>query len=123
MSDQASGPDATWLDGAAPSDAGPGDACWACVEIFGHRKHYGRISEVERFGAKMLRVDVPIAPPAPLLDQAERFETFVYGGGAIFSVTPMTEEAARRWLAQNRPAYLLGRLPPGEDEFEEEEPC
>ncbi len=31
---------------------------WAIVEIFGHRRHAGRTIEEERFGAKMLRVDV-----------------------------------------------------------------
>ncbi|RWH31605.1 MAG: hypothetical protein E5X22_22805 [Mesorhizobium sp.] len=32
---------------------------WAIVEIFGHRRHAGRAREEERFGAKMLRIDVP----------------------------------------------------------------
>jgi hypothetical protein len=32
---------------------------WMLVEIFGHRTHWGRGIEVERFGAKMLRIDVP----------------------------------------------------------------
>ncbi|TIR88700.1 MAG: hypothetical protein E5X19_22515, partial [Mesorhizobium sp.] len=32
---------------------------WMMVEIFGHRSHWGRGIEVERFGAKMLRIDVP----------------------------------------------------------------
>lgn len=32
-------------------------AKYAVVEIFGHRRHVGRILEVERFGIKMLRVD------------------------------------------------------------------
>ncbi len=33
---------------------------WAIVEIFGHRRHAGRAREEERFGAKMLRIDVPV---------------------------------------------------------------
>lgn len=32
---------------------------WAVVEVFGHRRHAGRTREEERFGAKMLRIDVP----------------------------------------------------------------
>ena len=45
---------------------------WAIVEIMGHRKHAGRIREEERFGAKMLRVDVPTPTPEPtLFDAAE----------------------------------------------------
>lgn len=90
----------------------PPDDIWACVEIFGHRKHYGRVTEVERFGTKMLRVDVPTGTPAPLLE-TETFDTFMYGGGAIFSLTPMTEEAARKWAESERPKPYkpMGRLP------------
>lgn len=114
---------AQWLDGVQPADGAPAPDVWACVEIFGHRKHYGRIREVERFATKMLRVDVPTQTAAPLLGEAETFETFMYGGGAIFSLTPMTEEAARKWAAQERPQpySLLGRLPPPED-YDDERP-
>jgi hypothetical protein len=104
---------AEWLDGATPSDGSPPPELWACVEIFGHRKHYGRIKEIERFGTKMLRVDVPKQTAAPLLGEVEQFETFLYGGGSIFSLTPMTEEAARAWAETERPRpYMpLSRLP------------
>src|SRR5271154_867377 len=80
---------------------------WACVEIFGHRRHYGRISEVEQFGTKMLRVDVPTA-------DAGVFETFTYGGAAIFGITPVTEESARAWAERDRPRpwQPSARLPP-----------
>ena len=113
---------AEWLDGVTPADGGPTPSIWACVEIFGHRKHYGRISEVERFGTKMLRVDVPTAVAAPLLGETETFETFLYGGGSIFSLTPMTEEAARKWAAHDRPRPYspLTRLPPPEYDDDDE---
>src|SRR4051794_18070539 len=68
---------------------------WGKVEIFGHRKHFGRLSEIEQFGTKMLRVDVPLAEP-------DKFATFFYGGSSIFGITPMTEEAARQWAAHYR---------------------
>lgn len=112
---------ASWLDDAGTLESGPVAQQWACVEIFGHRKHYGRISEVEKFGAKMLRVDVPTAAAAPLLGEPEKWETFVYGGGAIFSVTPMTEEAARKWADNERPRPYqpLNRLP-GPDRYLDE---
>ena len=123
MNDQIVDRVARWLDGVEPAAGGPMPDIWACVEIFGHRKHYGRIREVERFGTKMLRVDVPTQTPAPLLAESESFETFMYGGGAIFSLTPMTEEAARKWAAAERPsAYRpLDRLPPPED-YDDENP-
>ena len=40
---------------------------WAVLEVFGHRRHAGRIREVEQFGAKMVRVDIPIFDAAPAL--------------------------------------------------------
>jgi len=116
---------AEWLDGATPADGAPAPDIWACVEIFGHRKRYGRIKEVERFGTKMLRVDVPTATAAPLLNEDETFETFMYGGSAIFSLTPMTEEAARKWAETERPRPYrpLGRLPaPDRDDDDDERP-
>lgn len=119
MSDAVTDRVASWLD--ASCSAEEPTSAWACVEIFGHRKHYGRIGEVERFGAKMLRVDVPVSAPAPLLGEAEKFETFVYGGSAIFSLTPMTEDAARKWATSYRqPSYAMARLPPPEYDDEEE---
>ncbi len=107
---------ARWLDGTLPADDLPPPDIWACIEIFGHRKHYGRVREVERFGTKMLRVDVPSLAAAPLLGEGEKFETFFYGGASIFSFTPMTEEAARKWAESDRPRPLnpLNRLPPPE---------
>lgn len=89
---------------------------WALVEVFGHRQHYGRVTEVERFGTKMLRVDVPRAEP-------DQFDTFFYGGAAIFSMTPMTEEAARKWAerARPRPYTPLASLPRPEPLLEDEE--
>lgn len=84
---------------------------WARVEIFGHRQHVGRIAEVERFGAKMLRIDVPTHDPAV-------FATHFYGGSSIFSITPTTEEAAREWVERYtpRPITPVPRLPGGEIE-------
>ncbi len=111
---------ADWLNEATPSDAGPAPAQWALVEIMGFRKHYGRISEVEKFGAKMLRVDVPVVAAAPLLGEPERFETFVYGGSAIFGITPMTEEACRKWHDDSRRPYApVARLPAPDSDFDE----
>lgn len=115
---------AEWLDGVAPADGGPAPDIWACVEIFGHRKHYGRIKEVERFGTKMLRVDVPVAADAPLLGEGERFETLLYGGNSIFSLTPMTEDAARKWAENERPRPFqpMSRLPPPDYNGDDDRP-
>lgn len=69
---------------------------WAQVEVFGHRRHFGRIEEVERFGTKMLRIDVPTDDPT-------KFDTLLYGGASIFSIALCTEEIARAWADHCRP--------------------
>ena len=65
---------------------------WAIVELMGHRRRAGRIAEADRFGAKLLRVDVPIDPD--LLRPCE-FVTEFYGGSAIYALRPCSEEVAR----------------------------
>ena len=65
------------------AEATPAEAdgwSWAVLEVFGHRRHSGRVREEERFGAKMLRIDVPNqGDPA-----AHGWTTHLYGGSAIF---------------------------------------
>jgi hypothetical protein len=69
---------------------------WMLVEIMGHRTHWGRVREEERFGSKMMRVDVPLkGDPA-----AHGWGTFYYSGAAIFSYT-LTDEATV--LTKNKP--------------------
>lgn len=82
---------------------------WAIVEIMGHRKHVGRVREEERFGAKMLRVDVPtimVTSPPEAGEQptysVEKWTTHWYGGPSIFSFTLTDEESVMRI---NRPYY------------------
>jgi len=72
---------------------------WAIVEIFGHRKHAGRAREEERFGAKMLRIDVPTIALIKSEGQptevggVESWTTHWYGGASHFSFT-LTDEAS-----------------------------
>lgn len=85
---------------------------WAIVEIFGHRRHVGIASEEERFGVKMLRIDVPGPQQHDLLNgPAAAIEaTFFYGGASIFGITPVTEERGRAELAQLRSQKPPARL-------------
>lgn len=90
---------------------------WARVEIFGHRCHWGRAREEERFGSKMLRIDVPIeGDPA-----AKGWATLFYGGSAIFSYTLTDEPSCMR---ANRPRAAPSRLalaaPDDDDDGEEQ---
>jgi hypothetical protein len=81
---------------STPAPDSPADE-YAVVEIFGHRRHVGRVLEVERFGAKMLRVDVPTDG-----DFEKGYVSHFYAGGAIFSLTPCdldtVQRAARRYV-------------------------
>lgn len=61
---------------------------WAIVEIFGHRRHAGRVREEERFGTKMLRIDVPNKADAAQFG----WSTHYYGGSSIFSFS-LTDRA------------------------------
>src|SRR6185437_2024728 len=78
----------------------PAPTSWARVEIFGHRRHYGRISEIERFGAKMMQVEIPVEGKID-----GRWETILYAGGSIFSLSSSTQENV---LAHNTP-YVSAR--------------
>jgi hypothetical protein len=60
---------------------------WALVELFGHQRIAGKVTEAEIGGGKFIRVDVPaIGGQQPI--------TKYYGPAAIYGITPVTEETA-----------------------------
>jgi hypothetical protein len=86
---------------------------WAIVEIFGHRRHVGIVSEAEQFGAKMLRIDVPGPQQLDLLNVAASpaiEATYFYGGASIFGITPITEARGRAELARMRAMHEPARI-------------
>lgn len=88
---------------------------WAIVEVMGHRRLAGSVREVTIAGAPMLRIDIPRDPPA----------TQYYGSAALFSVTPTTEEDAKRVAAATWPAPVSRyELPSGrsDDDSDDDEP-
>lgn len=108
-------------DGAAMNEApqdippAPDDGWeWAIVEVFGHRKHAGRVREEERFGAKLLRIDIPVKGDAT----ANGWETHYYGGSSLFSFTPCSEETAIRLNKPYEPPARFS-LPAPEDAHED----
>lgn len=88
------------------SDEKAGFTGWAIVELLGHKKMAGFLSEQPIAGGVMLRVDVPETSPS----EAERSRaravegwsppatvgyTKLVGLGSIYGITPVTEDVAR----------------------------
>ena len=68
---------------------------WALVELFGHQKIVGKVTEASLAGGAFIRVDVPAVDGNPAF-------TRFYGPGAIYSINPVTEEIAKDLLTQYR---------------------
>ena len=68
---------------------------WALVELFGHQKIVGKVTEATMAGGAFLRVDVPaVAENKPF--------TRFFSPGAIYSINPVTEEIALGMIARYR---------------------
>lgn len=83
----------------------PGD--YAIVEMFGHTKLIGRMSETERFGQKLLALE-PIY-------QGELMPAMMIGGAAIYCLTPCTPAVALVQSPKSEwglPESLRATLPP-----------
>lgn len=63
---------------------------WGILELMGHRRLGGFLSEVSVAGSAMVRIDVP--HPQNL---AETAATQFYSGQSIYCIMPTTEEIAR----------------------------
>lgn len=83
---------------------------WALVEQMGFRRTVGKVREVEIYGTKMLRLDVPIP------DKPDDFTTQFVGGPSIYQVTPLSEDVALAMAKHQadprpvRPADYRGEL-------------
>lgn len=60
---------------------------WALVELFGHNRIAGLVTEAELAGGKFIRIDVPQMGDVQAV-------TRFYGPTAIYGITPMTKETA-----------------------------
>lgn len=67
---------------------------WAILELMGHVKLAGLVSEEERFGAKLGRIDIP---------NGDGFTTQYFGASSVYRLTPTTEEIARAVALRNQP--------------------
>jgi hypothetical protein len=66
---------------------------YAIVELFGHARIAGRVSEQVIAGQGFLRVDVPDLQATKYFPPQQGFSRF-YGPGAIYSITPVSKEIA-----------------------------
>lgn len=82
---------------------------WAILELLGHRKLVGLVTEVELAGTKMLRIDVTTRDGK----QATQF----YSTSAVYCLTPTTEATAKAYVCNSvAPVSPYELLPaPGPD--------
>ncbi len=100
---------------------------WVILELMGHRRLAGYLTEQEIGGQNFLRIEIPGKLPV----------TQFYSAQAVYAITPTTEEIAKTLAEKNRPTPVspwelvappehvpLLRVPFGEelDESEFEDP-
>jgi hypothetical protein len=68
---------------------------YCLVELFGHQRIVGKVTEATMAGGAFLRVDVPAFNGAPAF-------TRFYSPGSIYSISPITEAIARGMMEQYR---------------------
>lgn len=68
---------------------------WCIVELFGHQRIAGRVTEQQVGGCNFVRVDIPPVGNRPGF-------TRLLGQGAIYAINPVTEQIARAAAAAYR---------------------
>lgn len=104
---------------------------WGLLELFGHQRIAGKLSEETIGGCHFIRIDVPEIPgfaprPDATITPGTPAYTRYFTQGAIYSMTPTSEAVARRMAASLRSvpvqAYDIPRLTQqggddGDDQF------
>jgi len=68
---------------------------WCCLELMGHVRVYGKVSEEEHFGQKLGRIEIPTGE--------DSWQTQFFGGSSVYRISPCDEETARRMAGYRRP--------------------
>jgi len=86
---------------------------WGILELMGHVRMAGFITEEEHFGEKIGRIDIP--------GEAGQAVTQYFGGHTIYRLTPVSEEVARAFAKRNRlrPVYVYELALPAPSESSE----
>jgi hypothetical protein len=71
---------------------------WAIVELMGHRRLAGWLTEQEIAGRGFLRLDIPGEPT-----NTEPAATQLYNPASVYAITPTTEVMARAVATKSRP--------------------
>lgn len=74
---------------------------WGIIELFGHTTTAGKISEQKIGDEVFIRVDIPITQPLSKL----------YGKGAIYSITPTSEDVVKLFVKRFQPKPLNIYMP------------
>ncbi len=80
---------------ANPMSESPEFKQWAILELLGHVKVAGLVTEETHFGTALGRIDIPTADGA--------FITQYFGGSSVYRLTPTTEAIARSVAERNQP--------------------
>jgi hypothetical protein len=68
---------------------------WAILEIMGHQRYGGLVSEYTLAGASFIRIDIPA------LDDQPAF-TKLFSPGSVYAITPTTEQLATAYAKKIR---------------------
>lgn len=72
---------------------------WCILELMGHRRLAGLVTEQQLGGASFIRLDVPG-------DNGSWKATQLYSPSSVYAITITTEELARKYALGNQPAPL-----------------
>jgi len=78
--------------------------CYAIVDVMGHQRYIGRVTEQVIAGTGFVRIDVP--PVACEGRQLKPGWTKLVGTGSIYAISPITEELAMRMVADRDDAPI-----------------
>lgn len=71
---------------------------WAIVELFGHQRIAGHVTEQTIGGSSFVRIDVPACESTEFAEAAQPF-TKLFGQGAIYAIS-FVDEAAAKYVAR-----------------------
>jgi hypothetical protein len=111
MADDTSAPTPVGADDKLRStDKASFEGEYAIVEQLGHRTLVGRVAEIDRFGTRLLQIEVLLS--------GELLAPILIGGSSIYGFTPCSREhalARQSRRASDLPYALAGALAPLDD--------